>query len=98
MEKQSAANIKIAKSAPQTDLFKRLRSLLATYGSESNKHERAAMMIEACIVEGINTGKRIIAVLEQFGFNGQHVGIMLTRGDYAHRWQQSAEGIYSLRS
>ena len=91
---RSAANIKIALP---TDPVMRLQRLLEGYGSEGNMHEKAIMLIEACIMEGLNTGPAIIGALKRLGFNPRHVAIIL-RGDaqYACRWLKDADGIYSL--
>ena len=45
-----------------------------------NKHDRAHMLINACIGEGIDAGPRIIGVLAMLGFNKRHAGIMLKAG------------------
>ncbi|QGP77779.1 hypothetical protein [Sphingobium sp. CAP-1] len=91
---RSAANIKIA--AP-TDPMKRLRRLLDTHGSGGNKHEQATMLIEACIMEGLNTAPKIVGALRQLGFDPRHAAIVLKGDtDYAHRWVKDANGIYSL--
>lgn len=97
MTKISAAGIKIAKPASDSIPFERLKRLLSNYGSHSNKHEDAALIIQACIVEGIDTRPAIIAIMERLGFNRKHVAIMLEpRSFYSHHWRRSAEGIYSL--
>lgn len=62
-------------------LFRSLRALdQSLLDSDVNKNDRAAMLISACIAEGIDTGKRIVGVLVRLGFTGQHVGMMLKYG------------------
>lgn len=91
---RSVANIKIA---ALNDPIKRLRRLLDTHGSGGNKHEQAIMLIEACIMEGINTGPEIIGALRQLDFDPRHIAIALKGDtDYAHRWVKDVNGIYSL--
>ncbi|WP_257540721.1 hypothetical protein [Sphingobium sp. CFD-1] len=91
---RSVANIKIA---VPTDPMERLQRLLDGYGSEGNMHEKAIMLIEACIMEGLNTGPAIIGALKRLGFNPRHIAIVL-KGDtpFACRWRKDADGIYSL--
>lgn len=80
------------------NLFSRLRNLIDQSGA--NKHDRAIVAISACIMEGIDTGPRIIDTLEQLGFKGSHVGITLNRetgiNPERSRWSRDAEGRYSL--
>ena len=62
-------------------LFRGLRDLerhLTNAGV--NKHDRAHVLINACITEGIDSGTRIIGVLAKLGFNKQHAGITLKAG------------------
>ena len=44
------------------------------------KHDRAHVLINASISEGIDTGTRIIGVLAKLGFDKRHAGIMLKAG------------------
>lgn len=80
--------------------FARLRGLLASFGPETNKHERVLVLISACIVEGMDTFARIIGALVRLGFNRKHVALLLKEGTgnsaEQHRWRKGADGRYSL--
>ncbi len=79
-------------------VFGRLRALKARCGP--NKHDQAIALIAACILEGWNTGKRIVGALGAIGMNPRHVGKMLSDGAGAspdrHFWRRSQDGRYSL--
>jgi hypothetical protein len=81
-------------------IFRRLRTLLYDLEEVKSDHDKAIVMIVACIDQGLNTGPRITGALERLGFNKRHIGIILkqeTGNDPArHRWMRSAEGIYEL--
>lgn len=80
-------------------IFRRLRALLAKSG-DLNQHELAILLIGACIMEGFNTGKRIIGALEKLGFNKQHVGMMLRNGSgedpERYYWRRTPLGTYEM--
>lgn len=62
-------------------VFRRLRALdQALQDSKVNKHDRATMLINACINEGLISGRRITGALATLGFNRQHAGIQLEDG------------------
>jgi hypothetical protein len=62
------------------DVLERLRRLDARLVKDRvNRHDRAHMLINACITEGIDTGPVIITALVGLGFDGKHVGLRLHR-------------------
>lgn len=64
-----------------TALFRRLRALdQALVDSKVKKHDRATMLINACISEGLISGRRITGALATLGFNRRHAGIQLEDG------------------
>jgi len=67
-----------------------------------NKHDAVTVLIQACILEGIDTGPAIIAHLKRHGFHAQHIGIMLKAGtgrDPArHAWWRGDDNRYHLHS
>ncbi len=79
-------------------LFDRLSELQADCGP--NKHDQATALITACILEGLNTGARIVGALTGLGMNPGHVWIVLKEGTGAnpdrHHWRRDENGIYSL--
>lgn len=79
-------------------VFRRLRQLKADCGP--NKHDQATALITACIMEGMDTGKRIIGALKVLGFDPQHVGIILNEGTgldpERHHWRRDQEGTYAV--
>ena len=70
-----------------------LRELIANSGI--NKHAQAGNIIIACIDEGIDTGAAIRQVGMALGFNGKHMGVMLSAGLTERRWRRDADGKYS---
>ena len=85
-------------AAATFNAFERLRALLKSLGPESNKHDRALVLISACIAEGIDTRPRILGALHLLGFNRGHGAILLREGTGtspdAHRWRKAADGRY----
>lgn len=73
-----------------------LRDLESRCGK--NKHDRAAILIAACIENGINTMGYIRSVLGPFGYNVRHVSLILkdrTGTDpERHMWSVNASGHY----
>lgn len=63
-----------------------------------NKHDRAQVLINECIANGIVTGPSIVGVLVSLGFNGKHAGMMLQDGLRARpeglNWGRSNDGNY----
>lgn len=80
-------------------VFRRLRafdeSLLM---AKANKHDRAHLLINACISEGLNTGSRITGALERLGLNRHHAGICLAGGLQREplwpNWGRREDGTY----
>lgn len=80
-------------------LFSGLRDLERHLTSAGvNKHDRAHMLINACIGEGVDTGCRIVGVLAALGFDKRHVGITLKAGLQRDpewpNWGRSEDGRY----
>lgn len=80
-------------------LFSGLRDLERQLASAGvNKHDRAHMLINACIGEGIDTGCHIVGVLASLGFDKRHVGITLKAGLQRDpewpNWGRSEDGRY----
>ena len=59
------------------------------------KHDKAIVVIMACIEEGITSGKDIVKRCVELGLTGRHVGITL-KDHIGHYWLQDNEGHYSL--
>ncbi len=99
IQARSAAHIKIVKPEP-TDLIGGLRKMLDGFGPDINLHDRADIVIEACISQGILTRSEIIAVTDRLGFTRGHIPIRLDAGTGTnpnlHRWRLGAAGRYSL--
>lgn len=97
--KRSAAHIRITKKEP-TNYIGGLRALLEGLPPGVNKHDRADVLIEACISDGVVMGSEIIALAAQLGFTPGHVNIRLKLGaggnPDVYRWQRDKEGRYSL--
>jgi len=90
--KRSAASIKIIKRDP-SDLIGGLRSMLDRLGPEVNKHDRADILIKACIGEGVNTASQIFEIAARLGFSHGHVPIRLKHGIGNH-WTVDANARY----
>ena len=67
---------------------------------KANRHDRVSVLIEACILNGIDSGPFIVHTLNSLGFDKRHVGIMLDQNSgktsAAGRWFRNAEGRYEL--
>lgn len=90
--KRSAASIRIIKRDP-SDLIGGLRAMLDRLGPEVNKHDRADILIKACIGEGVNTASQIFEIAARLGFSHGHVPIRLKQG-IGHHWTVDAAGRY----
>lgn len=80
------------------DPFEDLRQLVLESGP--NRHDMAIVAIAACIANGIDTSKAILAIAAELNLDPQHVGIIL-RSDRGtdparHRWRRDATGHYHL--
>lgn len=99
MKPISVATIKIAKRPP-SDPIEALRVTLDRFAPEINRHDRAVVMIEACIAQGINTRAAILQVANRLGFTRGHVPVILSKetGDNptVHRWRLDEDGRYVL--
>jgi len=83
-------------------MFERLQKLMDDCGPKPNKHDLVIALITACITEGVNTRREIIAVLVHLGLNNKHVAMMLKEGagsdPEAYRWRRNEDGVYRLLS
>ena len=81
------------------DVLERLRALLEEI-RPANRHDQAIVLIEACILEGIDTRPQIVRVGRELGFDYRHVAMTLNaqegRHPDRHRWCRDAEGRYRL--
>lgn len=96
--------INITNSTPAADaaMFRRLRNLLSEIVYLSNRNDQAAVMIGACIEEGMDEARRLLPAMEKLGFNRQHAAIILKRHEgtdpNTHWWTRDASGRYSLHA
>lgn len=83
---------------PDKELFNGFRELLDSCGLETSKHDRAIVLIEACIDQGIDTRARIVGVAKHLGFEHGHIAILLAqntgRSPDSYRWQRDKDGQY----
>jgi len=81
-----------------TTILDRLRALKSECGPDKN--DQATVLIYACLLEGLNTARRIVGVLSAIGMNAHHVRITLTKGagpsSRRRHWRCDDEGHYSL--
>lgn len=79
-------------------VFQRLRSLKKVLRPHLDSNMLAVAMIKAIIREGWDTGPRIVGMMKQLNFDGQHAGAILakSRGDNPdlHYWRRDADGRY----
>lgn len=75
-----------------------LRGLDRSCGDAASKHDRAIVLIQACIDHGINTRSQIVSALRQLDFDQGHVAITLRTGTgsdpASYHWQRDAAGTY----
>lgn len=98
----SARDLVVPVIAPQpnatTEFFWALRQLDKSIRLvRGTQRDRAIALILECLNENIDTGKRIVGVLRQLGFNAQFVGMILMQNagpnpDY-HLWRRE-QGVY----
>ena len=79
--------------------FRQMRTLDETFVAQKlKKPDRVQMLIIACIINGVNTGRRIVGVLVQLGFNDVHVRTVLAKGISPKpewlAWGKNREGVY----
>jgi hypothetical protein len=93
----SAAHIVVRPRSHDNDP---LRCLLDDCGP--NKNDRAIVLITACISDGVNTGREIIARGVSLGLDPAHVALILSKDAGSnpdrHRWQRGGDGVYYLHS
>jgi hypothetical protein len=58
--------------------------MLDSCGPEINRNDRLAILIEACVEQGIDAVGQIIRVAGRFGFKREHVGAFTKTG---RRWR-----------
>lgn len=79
-------------------ILDRLRALKSECGPD--RHDQATVLITACILEGLNTGERIVGALTELGMTPGHVWIMLKKhtgsNPARHHWRCDESGTYSL--
>ena len=83
---------------PTSEIFARLRALLAACGS--NKNHAMIVLTDACISEGWTTRRQIVGALRVLGFKNGHVNRILNTSTGAsperYRWNVDEEGHYSI--
>ena len=82
-----------------TTFFRELRALDETFVAQKlKKPDRVQMLINACISQGVNNGKRIVGVLVRLGFNDAHVRTVLAKGIRRKpewpEWGKGIDGVY----
>ncbi|GLI98891.1 hypothetical protein [Sphingobium sp. BS19] len=101
MNTRSAAHIKLTKQ-PAPNPIDGMRSMLEGFGPDVNKHDRADVVIQACIAQSYVTRSQIIDIAKQLGLNPAHVAIRLKAGTGrnpdGYMWHHDDEGQYSLHA
>ena len=69
------------------NLYREMKDLIASCGSEANKHDLAIVTIEACIDNGINTMPHLIGFLQHLGFKRGHIAHVLNFETASSRWR-----------
>lgn len=79
-------------------LLDSLHALDRACGPYTKKHDRAIVLIHACIDAGQNTHGRIISIMHAIGWNLKHAQIILSKSAGSnpalHRWQRDEAGVY----
>lgn len=82
--------------------FQRLETLLHDCGANSSKHDKARVVIAASIDEGIVSGKRLVGILANVGFDRKHAGKTLHElcgpDPDRHDWWTDDKGEYRLHT
>ena len=80
------------------ELLSGLRQLEQACGSSVGKHDRAIVLIHACLDQGINTRGAIMAVLRHLGFVRGHIAIVLEANTGINpngsHWKRTESGVY----
>lgn len=101
MDTRSAAHIKLTKRLTPHPIDG-MRSMLEGFGPDVNKHDRADVVIQACIAQGFFTRAQIIDIAKQLGLNPAHVAIRLKAGagrnPDVYMWHHDDDGQYSLHA
>lgn len=95
----AVGSVEIDQEDPAIDItaaFRALRVLIKACGSETSRHDKAIVVIKACIELGFTSGKRIIGALAKLDFDKAHAGIVLSQGLKAGLWLRNEEFVYSL--
>jgi hypothetical protein len=83
---------------PRGEVLEGLRRLDYACGPSVSKHDRAIVLIHACIDQGANTRAQIMAHLTPLGFNKGHIAIVLSAGTgddpSRHRWSQRPDKTF----
>ena len=79
------------------NLLQEMKDLIASCGSEANKHDLAIVTIEACMDNGMNTKPHLIGFLQHVGFKPGHIAELLKHETRSRRWQ-CVDGVYSTRA
>lgn len=77
------------------NLYEEMKDLIASCGSEANKHDLAIVTIEACIDNGVNTKSHLIGILQHVGLDRGHLAITLEVETASRRWR-CVEGVYHV--
>lgn len=77
-------------------LYQEMNDLIASCGTEANRHDLAIVTIEASLDNGINTKSHLIGFLQHLGFDRGHIAKLLDHETRSRRWQ-CVDGVYSTR-
>jgi hypothetical protein len=77
-----------------TAIFRRVRKLIKDCGAGRDKHDRANILISACIDEGLDTSAWIVGTARHLGFVDTHIRITLRKG-IGERGSRDESGDYS---
>lgn len=86
----------LSRDAPATEvdaIFQRLRQLKASCAGKTNSDDRVAMLIAACIDEGMDTDARIIGAIKRLGFERQRA-VTVLRGGVGQLWEPTEDGRF----
>lgn len=88
--------VTLSRDAPAAEvdaIFQRLRKLKASCAGKANSNDRVAMLIAACIDEGIDTDSRIIGSIKRLGFERQRA-VAVLRGGVGQLWELPEDGKF----